>query len=139
VQSNDLSEEAALTLYLQLFNKEYTFEYDLLTVYKERFEKTAAQEYSEEDWFRSYGSSHVPNMISEYFTDLADGLEYYKFGSDDLLQEAFVESSESGVIVFKLVPELKVRFMLISFLNHNEIGNSLASTMTSNLRMARFS
>jgi hypothetical protein len=129
VRSNDL----------QLFNKEYTFEYDLLAVYKERFEKTAAKAASEEAWFRSYGSAHVPNTISEYFTHLANGLEYYKFGSDDMLQEAFVETTESGVIVFKLVPELKVRFMLLLFLKHNEMGNRLASTRMSNLRMARLS
>jgi hypothetical protein len=91
-----------------MFNKDFTFEYDLLSVYKERYTKTVKEEYDEESWFRSYGSSHVPNMISRYFTEAAEGLEYQKFGADEMLQEAFVEATEKNAVVFKLVNELPV-------------------------------
>jgi hypothetical protein len=96
-----------------MFGEDYTFSYSLLEAYKARHSKWEDSERVEEDWFRSYGSTHVPNMIGEYFQDVANGLEYKKYGADDMLQEAFKEATETKIVEFKFKDSLPVRSRLI--------------------------
>jgi hypothetical protein len=99
----------------KFFKKDYTFEYDLFSIYKAYYEATASEEalekerIDEKEWFRRYGSGFIPNVLSQHFENLVSELEQNKFGSDDMLQEAFVDATETGVVAFRLVPELKVR------------------------------
>jgi len=117
----------------QMFGKDYTFEYDLLHVYKERYAKTVEKEHTEESWFRSYGSAFVPNMIGQYFEKAADGLEYKKFGKDEMLQEAFVEATGAGVIAFQLVDTLPSGYHGVKFEDDKLIIFTTAEKFASNI------
>jgi hypothetical protein len=111
-----------------MFGEDYTFSYNLLEVYKARHSRWEDEERDEDSWFRNYGSSHVPSITGEYFTDATKGLERQKFGTDDMLQvvnwlplfvqttyhrlvlqEAFQEATEKKVVEFTLKDELPVR------------------------------
>jgi len=48
----------------------------------------------------------VPRHIGDYFDRAADSMESQNFGKDDMMQEAFIESAEKG-IVFEVVDKLQ--------------------------------
>jgi hypothetical protein len=64
----------------QMFKEDFTFEYDILSIFKALHERAGVKEGSEEHWFRRYGS-YVPNMLTYYVGAVVEGLEDKKFGS----------------------------------------------------------
>lgn len=78
----------------ELLKKEYTIE----PGFEDAYAKLSASKDATRDWEKSLGS-----FMFQYMQGLANSLEYQKFGSDDMLQEAFNEAAESGKIAFRIV------------------------------------
>jgi hypothetical protein len=91
-----------------MFNKDYVAEYDVLKTLQTIKAATFANAYSADHWYHDH-LARVPWIIAQYFMDVAEGLEYREFGKDDMLQEAFVEATDKGIVRFELVDKLPVR------------------------------
>jgi hypothetical protein len=78
---------------MQMFNKDYTAEYDVLKTLQTIKAATFAEANSEDGWYYN-NLARVAVVIGLYFENLADGLQFREFGKDDMLQESFIEATE---------------------------------------------
>ncbi|KZV98884.1 hypothetical protein EXIGLDRAFT_274983 [Exidia glandulosa HHB12029] len=86
----------------KMFGKEYKFEYDVRATLDKLLQFP-----NEISWFKDRINSTVPDFIARYFKAVVRNLEEAKFGSDDMLQEAFVESTEKQIVRFEVVDKLQ--------------------------------
>jgi len=86
----------------KMLNKDYKFEYDILASIRKLKEHP-----DDINWYKQYINQRVPEWTARYFKAAVEKLEKKNFGKDEMLQEAFVESTETGIIRFELVDKLK--------------------------------
>lgn len=86
----------------KMFGKEYKFEYDI-RAYLDKL----AQHAEELSWLKDRFNSAVPEFTARYFRAAIGNLETLNFGKDDMLQEAFVDSTENLIVRFEIVDKLQ--------------------------------
>jgi len=85
----------------KIFGKPYTLEADVAKNYT--FLKAHKDELGDVTYL-----DRLPEFIKFYWGGVMSGIGWKKFESDDMLQEAFNEAAEKGVIRFEVVDKLEV-------------------------------
>jgi len=85
-----------------LFKEDFKLEADIGDVLKKLLAAPEAI-----NWYKEYVNQRAAEWTALYFENAVNQLEQKKFGSDDMLQEAFLESTEKRVIRFEIVDSLK--------------------------------
>jgi hypothetical protein len=89
----------------KMFGKPYTIQYDLAATIA-----NLKKHIEELDWNTKERIPELaPDYTAQYLKAAVEHLESKKFGSDDMLQEAFNEAADKGIVSFELVEKLKVR------------------------------
>lgn len=85
----------------KIFKKPYTLESDVAKNYA--FLKAHKDELSNATYL-----DRLPEFIKFYWSGALSGIGWKKFDKDDMLQEAFNEAADKGVIRFEVVDKIEV-------------------------------
>jgi len=86
----------------KLFKEDYKVEADVGAILKKLL--AAPDDIS---WYKDYVNERAAEWTALYFENAVNQLDQKKFGSDDMLQEAFLDATDKRIVRFEIVDSLK--------------------------------